>query len=309
VTVATAACATCGSAGAVREHDAADYITGETFGVYRCPACDVAFTAPRPASMDAYYPSRYRRYARPVAALLRALYALRVRRWAANRTPGRALEVGCGAGWMLHALSRRGWQVVGLERTGEQAQFAAQELGVPVMVGGIERLPELGSFDLIFLFHVLEHLDVPSAALRACAERLRPGGRLIVAVPNYASWQSRYGRGGWFHLDVPRHLYHFTPAALSRLLREAGLTPTAVRYASWEHDPYGWVQSIQNRLGLAHNALTRTLMGLTPAPRGRLLSLALAALLTPPACVLAVLSWMAGAGAIMEITAVREGTT
>jgi SAM-dependent methyltransferase len=289
----------------VREYDATDYITGETFGVHRCPACDVAFTRPRPASMDAYYPSRYRRYGGLVAVLLRALYALRVRRWAAGQTPGRALELGCGAGWMLHALARHGWQVLGLERTAEQAQFAAQELGVPVMVGGVERLPELGSFDLICLFHVLEHLDSPPAALRACAERLRPGGRLIVAVPNFASWQSRWGRGGWFHLDVPRHLYHFTPAALSRLLREAGFSPATVRYASWEHDPYGWVQSIQNRLGLAHNALTCTLMGLTPPPPGRLLSLVLAALLTPPASVLSVLSWMAGAGAIVEITAVR----
>jgi SAM-dependent methyltransferase len=305
MSILTTACATCGAAGSVHEDDAADYVTGEAFSVFRCPACDVAFTWPRPASMDAYYPSRYRRYARPVAALLRALYAVRVRRWASGRASGRALEVGCGAGWMLHALAHRGWQVLGLERTPEQAAFASGELGVPVMVGGIERLPELGSFDLIFLFHVLEHLDAPAAALRACAERLKPGGRLIVAVPNYASWQARYARGGWFHLDVPRHLYHFTPAALSRLLRQAGLSPLEVRFASWEHDPYGWVQSIENRLGLPPNALTRTLMGLVPTPPGRLLALALAAVLTVPAVLLAVASWIAGAGAIMEMSAVR----
>jgi hypothetical protein len=133
---------------------------------------------------------------------------------------------------------------------------------------------------------------------------LRPGGRLIIAVPNYASWQSRYARGGWFHLDVPRHLFHFTPAALARLLREAGLAPGDVHFASWEHDPYGWVQSIENRLGLASNTLTRSLMGLSPAP-GRALALVLAALLTLPAAILSVASWMAGAGAIMEMSAVR----
>ncbi len=305
MSVVTAACSTCGASGPVHEADAADYVTGEAFQVYRCPGCDVAFTWPRPASMDAYYPARYRRYAAPVAALLRALYAVRVRRWIRGRPRGRALEVGCGAGWMLHALARQGWGAIGLERTTEQAALAARALGVPVLVGGVERLPELGAFDLIFLFHVLEHLDDPATALRACAAHLKPGGRLIVAVPNYASWQARYARGGWFHLDVPRHLYHFTPAALARLLRGAGLRPAGVRFASWEHDPYGWVQSVENRLGLAPNALTRTLMGLTPPPPGRALALGLAALLTLPAAVLSVVSWLAGAGAIMEMSAVR----
>jgi SAM-dependent methyltransferase len=171
-------------------------------------------------------------------------------------------------------------------------------------VGGIDAVRDEAGFDLILMFHVLEHLDDPAAALRACAERLRPGGRLVIAVPNYASWQSRYARDRWFHLDVPRHLFHFTPASLARLLREAGLAPGDTHFVSWEHDPYGWVQSIENRLGVTTNTLTRSLMGLSPAP-GRALALAGAALLAIPATVLSVASWIAGAGAIMEMSAVR----
>jgi SAM-dependent methyltransferase len=298
------ACAACGAEGPIRDGEASDYITGETFGVYRCRSCEVAFTSPRPASMDAYYPARYRRYAWPVATLLRRLYAVRVRRWIRGRPPGRALELGCGAGWMLHALAQHGWHVVGLERTAEQAAFATEVLKVPVVVGGLDAVRDEAGFDLILMFHVLEHLDDPAAALRACADRLRPGGRLVIAVPNYASWQSRYARGRWFHLDVPRHLFHFTPASLARLLREAGLAPGDTHFVSWEHDPYGWVQSIENRVGLTTNTLTRSLMGLSPAP-GRTLALAGAALLAIPATVLSVASWMAGAGAIMEMSAVR----
>jgi SAM-dependent methyltransferase len=205
---------------------------------------------------------------------------------------------------MLAALARRGWQVVGLERTIEQASFATRVLGINVVVGGIDALRDDAGFDLIFLFHVLEHLENPAVVLRACAARLRPGGRLIVAVPNYASWQARSSGDGWFHLDVPRHLFHFTPQVLGRMLRAAGLTPAELRFASWEHDPYGWVQSIENRLGLAPNVLTRSIMGL-PTAKGRLTALLLGGLLSVPAVALSVASWAARTGAIMEMSAVR----
>lgn len=304
--VAVAGCAACGDRRVRREREARDYVTGKVFALVRCEACGVVFTWPRPASLARHYPPRYREYAAPVAAGLRALYRRRVRKWTRDVAGGgRALEVGCGAGWMLAALSERGWRAIGVERTVEQAAFASRVLGVPVIVGGPEALREGPHFDLIFLFQALEHLDRPVVVLRECAERLKPGGRLIVAVPNYGSWQARWAGHGWFHLDVPRHLFHFTPQALAWELRRAGLEPATVSFASWEHDPYGWVQSLENRLGLPQNALTRWIMGLEVPLLAAAASVLLAALLAVPAAVLAVASWLARAGAIVEMTAVK----
>jgi SAM-dependent methyltransferase len=230
MSVLTIACAACGAHGPVHDGTAVDYITGEAFGVYRCPSCDVAFTSPRPTSMDAYYPAGYRRYAWPVVELLRRLYAVRVRRWTRGRAPGRVLEVGCGAGWMLQALAQRGWRVVGLERTVEQASFATGVLKVPVVVGGLEALRDEAGFDLIFMFHVLEHLPDPRETLRTLARKLARKGRLIVEVPSADDALLKLYECKPFSEFTywSCHLFLFTPATLSALGEQAGLKAASV---------------------------------------------------------------------------------
>lgn len=289
-----------------------DFVTGENFAVRRCRNCGLAFTMPMPADLDRYYPQSYRQYSGLAMSVLHSLYVRRVHRWlSAFSRPGSALEVGCGNGWMLGVIKARGWKATGTERDAETATQAAAASGVPVVAGGLEALSAEPSFDLIILFHVLEHLPDPRATVRQCAALLRPGGRLIIGVPNLASWQSRAFGRFWFHLDVPRHLTHFSADALRVLVEQSGLSVEGMEYASFEHDPYGWVQSMLNAAGFRQNQLTRSLMGMDVSPRSVLARggmLALAALLAVPATLLALASWLAGAGATMQLTARKEAS-
>lgn len=286
---------------------ARDHVTGERFEVRRCPRCGLGVTAPRPPDLDRYYPAAYRRYGRMTRAAIQLLYRARVRSWTpAAPVPGIALEIGCGDGSMLGTLSARGWRVVGVERHAA-ALDAARGARVPVFVGDL-RAVRTGAVDLVVLFQTLEHLPEPEVVVRRCAEMLRPGGRIVVAVPNFASWQSRALRRAWFHLDPPRHLSHFTERSLRQLLQAAGFRVERVRFTSWEHDPYGWVQSALNAIGFPPNLLTRWLMGQDRRRLARIPSLAMvmvAVALIAPAVLLAVVSWLVRAGAIVEMQAVR----
>jgi SAM-dependent methyltransferase len=227
-----------------------------------------------------------------------------VKTWASKfAMPGMAFEMGCGDGLMLSTLLGLGWKVVGNERTPESAYCARHELGIPVFVGGLEALAPSPQFDLIFLFQVLEHLDDPAQKIQKLRSILKPQGKLIIGVPNYASWQSRLSRQKWFHLDPPRHLYHFSLPALEILAEKSGLTIESVSYVSLEHDPFGWIQSILNMLADQNNRLTRLLMRIDPPGPLNVFHFALAPLLGLICLPLAAVSWLFQKGALIEITA------
>lgn len=308
----SAECDLCGVSGAPPVIDidrAADYITGAEFAVHRCARCGLATTEPRPASMDSFYPETYRRYSGVTSRTLRLLYGWRVRGWM-RRLPraGRALEVGCGEGWMLSALRDRGWRVLGNERSIDGARAASAANRIPVFVGDLDALHSSARFDLIILFQALEHLASPMAALRQISDLLGEGGVVVVAVPNFASWQARLFGRAWFHLDVPRHRHHFSPATLASALEKAGLKVVRARFVSPEHDPYGWVQSALNRMGFEQNLLTRLLMGMgrEDATMATVASMiAVSAVLAVPGAALSLCSWLAGSGAIVEMWAAK----
>ena len=306
----TQPCAICGAGAPPRvTQDVHDYITGDVFTLVSCGPCGYTRTEPIPMSLDRHYPSRYRRFNALAAFVLRRLYLRRVDGWLARLPPtGLALEIGSGTGWMLSALRARGWRVVGSERSTAAASIAGNASGAPVFVGGMDAVRAEPLFDLVIMFHVLEHLADPLAALRAAATRLRPGGALVLGIPNIGSWQARFAGRRWMHLDVPRHLVHFTPQAIERALEGSGFRVGHVSFASFEHDPLGWVQASLERLGFEEALVLKVLFGMRR--RTGSAGLALAALLSIPLGLigvgLAAASWRAGAGALMQVWAVRE---
>lgn len=270
-------------------------------------------TDPIPASLDRYYPQRYRRFNPAAAALLHNLYLRRVDGWL-KRLPakGVALEIGAGTGWMLRALRERGWSAIGSERSFDAAAIAHDGAGAPVFVGDLGAVRREPVLDLVIMFHVLEHLADPLAELRAAAARLRPGGRLVLGLPNLASWQASFAGRDWMHLDVPRHLCHFTPDAIERALGASGMRLERIDFRSAEHDPFGWVQSSLDRAGFEKGLLIKRLTGMRDGRSG-VATTALAGLLALPLGAagvgLALASWRARAGAVMEVWAVREGAS
>ncbi|HVI95750.1 MAG TPA: class I SAM-dependent methyltransferase [Anaeromyxobacter sp.] len=248
---------------------ARDYITGETFEVARCAACGLVRTTPPPEQPGRYYPDAYygaagaRRFPVPVEALQRLMYAQRAR--AVERLAGRpgvVLDIGCGRGHLLAAFRRRGWEVQGTELDDRSAAHAREVVGVPVHVGAWEGWPWADAhFDAVTVWHVLEHLAEPEEALARIARLVRPGGVVMVGVPNFASPEARATKAGWFHLDVPRHACHLTPEWLSSAFARQGLEVRRRSFATPEFDAFSLVQSAENAFGLPQNLLYDVLRG------------------------------------------------
>lgn len=150
---------------------------------------------------------------------------------------GRLLDFGCGAGWYARRMIRRGWHVTGLEISAELARRVSAEAGVPVLAGSLPHpaLPP-GSFDVVNMGAVLEHVHDPHRVLAAAAALLVPGGLLVVSVPNLASAAFRWFGEDWFSLDLPYHLLHFNAQTLERAVKEHGLEVERLRQlgrSSW----------------------------------------------------------------------------
>jgi SAM-dependent methyltransferase len=176
--------------------------------------------------------------------------------------PGRVLDVGCGRGLLLEQLRRRGWEVQGTELSAQSAAYPRDVLGIPVHIGDLADLHfPSDHFDAVVMWHVLEHVPDPAVVLAEVTRILRPGGVFLVAVPNFGSLEARLTRDKWFHLDVPRHLNHYTPAVLYRALAGVGLRVCQAAYFTPEYDFFSFVQSILNWIGLRPNLLYNLLRG------------------------------------------------
>ena len=223
--------------------------------------------------------------------------------------PGRLLDVGSGRGRFLAAASTIGWDAVGIEFEPGLAAMASDRYGVEVVVGDAVSAPVEGPFDVITMWHALEHLPDPLAALERARELLAPGGRLVISVPNNDSWQARLGGDDWLHLDIPRHLYHFTPGSLTRLVERAGGDVVRLSYLYPGMEVLGVLQTALIRMGIAPVLLYRCATRDRTVAMGPdvLLSLAAAAAFMPVALSAAVITPLVRSGASMQLMAARAG--
>lgn len=148
-----------------------------------------------------------------------------------------------------------GWEVAGVEPSAEARRRVPSALQHRV-VGAIDDITG-ASFDVITLWHVLEHLPSPGQDIEKLKARLSPGGVLFIAVPNFDSWEAAIGRSRWFHLDVPRHLYHFTPNTVRRLLELQGFRVNRINFFSWTYNVFGSWQTLLNLVVPERNYLYR----------------------------------------------------
>jgi SAM-dependent methyltransferase len=225
-----------------------------------------------------------------------------------GRAP-RVLDIGCGNGRFLAHLAEAGFECHGTELSAETARRAMGLTGIQVRVGELEADSyPAASFELVSIWHVLEHLPDPERTLHHCARWLVPGGALMLAVPNVASWQARIFRGAWFHLDPPRHLFHFTPASLSDALDAAGFRWTSVAHLSWEQNLYGYLQSLVNAMGFPRDELYEVLKRTRPfaATRRLAVQVLVLTLLALPAILMTLLEATCGRGGTIQVTARRE---
>lgn len=137
--------------------------------------------------------------------------------------PGRLIEVGCGAGKRLASMRELGWTVEGQEMDPHAAAQARSDYGLPVHFGALETLalPE-NKFDVVIVYHVIEHVHNPIDLLQECHRILKPSGQLIVVTPNVDSWGHRHFDSCWRGLEPPRHLFIYSCRTLPHLASRAG---------------------------------------------------------------------------------------
>jgi 2-polyprenyl-3-methyl-5-hydroxy-6-metoxy-1,4-benzoquinol methylase len=143
--------------------------------------------------------------------------------------PGRLLELGCAAGFLLEAARRRGWSVTGLDISDFATQHARERFGLDARVQTVAAARfDPGAFDVIAAFEYIEHVEDPVSTLRAIRPWLRSDGLLVLTTPNAGGWQARRHPDRFIGFQESTHLAYFTPATMRRLLRDTGFTPVAI---------------------------------------------------------------------------------
>lgn len=217
-----------------------DYLVSQAeFAIQSCSKCGFRFTNPRPdnSSIGQYYQSAdYVSHNDQSAGIINKLYRL-VRQYTLRQKlnlinsvqpqKGKLLDVGCGTGLFLEMGQQGGWKITGVEPDDTARTAAMNRLKTNV----VETIQEVGEkpYDIITMWHVLEHVPNLQETIQELKSRLKTGGILLLALPNSDSLDAEHFKQYWAAYDIPRHLSHFTPSTINRLVSQAGFTLSATK--------------------------------------------------------------------------------
>lgn len=221
------------------------FLTQEDFSVFECDHCHLLFTAPRPdeAHLGTYYQSeQYFSHQENTQGFIPRIYeavkSINIRHKVKLATQGfsvgNALDIGCGVGDFLVGLQQKGWIVQGIEPSADARRIAEKRLGFcPLSPDDYDKLPS-ESFDLITMWHVLEHVADLHFQLSQLHRLLKPNGRLVIALPNYQSYDAKYYKEYWAAWDVPRHLNHFSVDSIRSIVGNNGFQLIDIQKLVWD---------------------------------------------------------------------------
>ncbi len=209
-------------------------VSRETFSLFKDAERDLLVTLPQPSeeNLPDYYQSEdYISHTDSKRNLLEIAYQL-VKQFSlkrkvklitrVNQGLGRILDVGCGTGDFLQVCEQTGWSIAGIEPNEKARQLASTKTGFKDYQRTVEELIESNpeSFDVITMWHVLEHVPNLADFIDKIKSLLKPNGVLVVAVPNFKSWDAKHYNSYWAAYDVPRHLWHFSRKSMERIFSE-----------------------------------------------------------------------------------------
>ncbi len=229
-------------------------ITREIFHYYRCRSCGLIFLAPIPNDIGQYYPNNY--YSIPCSAneLAKAAQFERykidiVTQFATRR--GRLLEIGPAYGSFIYLAKEAGFDAEAIEMDPNCCRFMSEIVGIKAIQSNDpqEALKSVENYDVIALWHVIEHLPDPWKTLEAIANKLLPGGILVIAAPNPEAFQFRVLGRFWPHVDAPRHVNLIPLSLLGERMQSYGLKKiwssiTDKGALGW--NTFGWVYFFTN---------------------------------------------------------------
>lgn len=252
--------------------------TDKRFSVVECSGCRLLRMYPWPnaGELQKYYPDTYwfapqeNAVSRLEEQYRRFVLRDHVQFVSSAFTPadGPLLDVGCGGGLFGRLLADKGYRVFGLDYSRQAAQVAWSQNDLPAMAGIFPSPPFADrSFAAITMFHVMEHLYDPAQYLQAAWRLLKPGGRLIIQVPNASSWQFLLFGEHWNGLDVPRHLINFRASDLHALLESCDFRIKRTKYFSLRDNPAGMASSFAPSL----DPMARRVRKIPEGPKARLI--------------------------------------
>ena len=211
-------------------------VSKELFPVDECNDCGLRFTQniPCETAIQRYYQStNYISHSNSKKGIINRLYHVTriftmmskeaLVKNATGRAVGMLLDVGSGTGSFVHTMSVAGWNVVGVEPDPAARAFALKKYNSDIYPAEeLFMLPD-ATYDAITMWHVLEHVHRLDDYIAQLKKVLAPGGKIIIAVPNYTSKDAKVYQSNWAAYDVPRHLYHFSPQSMRKLMEQHGL--------------------------------------------------------------------------------------
>jgi 2-polyprenyl-3-methyl-5-hydroxy-6-metoxy-1,4-benzoquinol methylase len=249
------------------------HLRQDVYQLVRCTSCSCVWLSspPKPEEMSFHYGDDYHR------AIVRGGETSASRRWqghreiiSRHRRGGAILDIGCSSGGFLGTMAGAGWELFGIEMEPSTAEKARERTGAEVFVGDALDAPfPPESFDVVTCFDVLEHIYEPRQFLAKILEWLKPGGILYVKLPNIDSWEAKLLGTYWYGLELPRHLYHFSPRSLRRLMSTLGFQEISITAnESGSHLPNSAryiYEAFRQKLGSSPVSLAETLANGRPS--------------------------------------------
>lgn len=230
-------CPVCNKDKAIPFLSCKDYtVSRETFSIQQCVSCGFKFTNPRPNSFEIgkYYESTdYISHSNTNKGIINKVYrgvrkhTIQKKIWLINSfVKGKdksILDIGCGTGEFLNACKNDGWNAQGIEPSLSARKLAISNYGLTIHEEDHLKELSLSSFDVVTMWHVLEHVHELNARVEDVKGLLKDKGTAIIAVPNCASYDAGFYKEFWAGYDVPRHLYHFVPETMKLLFNNHGM--------------------------------------------------------------------------------------
>ena len=265
------------------------FLTQEPFEIMVCEDCGLLYTTPKPSDeklgdyykSEAYY-SHQENKKGFIPRLYEAIKKVNIKHKfevATNdlklENGGKMLEIGCGVGGFLHYAEQQGWDCYGAEPSEDAMKILQSKTKAKVVKPAqIEDFPD-ASFDLICMWHVLEHVADLKWQIAQLKRLLKPNGRIVIALPNYQSYDAQYYKDKWAAYDVPRHLNHFSEEFMRKELNNCGLAYIKSEKLVWDsfYISYLSEQYCQHNLALLRGAWLGLLSNLKARNSGQYSSL------------------------------------
>ena len=225
-------CPICDSSSFQKEFTCTDYtVTKEKFNIVSCSNCNFFFTNPRPDqnTIAKYYESEdYISHSNTKKGILNSTYQV-IRSFSLSRKinlinslskTGKILDIGSGTGEFLAKAIKNGWSGIGVEPNLKAREKAVNNHNLKIYIEEEIKTLKKNHFDVITMWHVLEHVHLLNDRVEDIFNLLIPGGICVIAVPNHLSFDALKYKENWAAYDVPRHLYHFDPSSIKRLLNK-----------------------------------------------------------------------------------------